>query len=116
MTLVQRELFESSLTSARTVLELMGQSPTLAQEMTRRFREHNITLADRMYPHHKDRAKMMAVAREGRAQLAEQMAKERQEHTEREAKAQVYSGNGGADLPDDAPEAHPGKDTHQNGL
>ena len=116
VTLVQRELFESSLESARTVLELMGQSPTRAQEMTRRFREHNITLADRMYPHHKDRAKMMAVAREGRAQLAEQMAKERQEHTEREAKAQVYSGNGGADLPDDAPEAHPGKDTHQNGL
>ena len=79
VTLVQRELFESSLASARTVLELMGQSPTLAQEMTRRFREHNITLADRMYPHHKDRAKMIAVAREGRNQLAEQMAKERQE-------------------------------------
>ena len=92
VTLVQRELFESSLESARTVLELMGQSPTRAQEMTRRFREHNITLADRMYPHHKDRAKMVAVAREGRAQLAEQMAKERQEHTEREAKAQGYSG------------------------
>ena len=116
VTLVQRELFESSLTSARTVLELMGQSPTLAREMTRRFREHNIALADRMYPHHKDRAKMMAVAREGRAQLAEQMAKERQEHPEREAKAQVYSGNGGADLPDDAPGAHPGKDTKENGL
>ena len=32
-----------------------------------------------MYPHHKDRAKMIAVAREGRNQLAEQMAKERQE-------------------------------------
>jgi glutathione-regulated potassium-efflux system ancillary protein KefC len=28
VTLVQRELFESSLESARTVLELMGQSPT----------------------------------------------------------------------------------------
>ena len=116
VTLVQRELFESSLASARTVLELMGQSPTLAQEMTRRFREHNITLADRMYPHHKDRAKMMAVAREGRAQLAEQMAKERQEHTEREANAQVYPGYGGADLPDDAPGAHPDTDTHQNNL
>ncbi|WP_338820643.1 glutathione-regulated potassium-efflux system protein KefC [Acidovorax temperans] len=97
VTLVQRELFESSLASARTVLELMGQSPTLAQEMTRRFREHNIALADRMYPHHKDRAKMMAVAREGRAQLAEQMAKERQEHTEREARAQVYPGYGGVE-------------------
>ena len=92
VTLVQRELFESSLASARTVLELMGQSPTLAQEMTRRFREHNIALADRMYPHHKDRAKMVAVAREGRAQLAEQMAKERQEHTEREARRRSTQG------------------------
>ena len=99
VTLVQRELFESSLASARTVLELMGQSPTLAQEMTRRFREHNITLADRMYPHHKDRAKMIAVAREGRNQLAEQMAKERQERHAPEAApadgpaAEVLPGN-----------------------
>ncbi len=32
-----------------------------------------------MYPHHKDRAKMIAVAKQGRQQLVEQMAKERQE-------------------------------------
>ena len=116
VTLVQRELFESSLASARTVLELMGLSTAEATTFTDRFRKHNIALADRMYPHHKDQAKYIAVAREGRAQLAEQMAKERQEHTEREANAQVYPGYGGADLPDDAPEAHPNKDTHQNGL
>lgn len=116
VTLVQRELFESSLASARTVLELMGQSPALAQEMTRRFREHNIALADRMYPHHKDRAKMMAVAREGRAQLAEQMAKERQEHTEREAKAQVYPGYGGvADIEEGGTSTHT-QDSDKNGF
>lgn len=79
VTLVQRELFESSLMSAGTVLELMGIPPAEVQETVHRFREHNIALANRMYPHHKDSAKMMAVAREGRAQLAEQMAKERQE-------------------------------------
>lgn len=82
VTLVQRELFESSMHSARTVLELMGLPPEQAQEMTRRFREHNIALSDRMYPHHRDRAKMIAVAREGRNQLAEQMARERQEAAE----------------------------------
>lgn len=82
VTLVQRELFESSMHSARTVLELMGLPPDQATEMTRRFREHNIALSDRMYPHHKDRAKMIAVAREGRNQLAEQMARERQEAAE----------------------------------
>ena len=116
VTLVQRELFESSLASARTVLELMGQSPTLAQEMTRRFREHNITLADRMYPHHKDRAKMVAVAREGRAQLAEQMAKERQEHTEREAKAQVYPGYGGVENAGEGGKSTNARDSDKNRL
>ena len=116
VTLVQRELFESSLASARTVLELMGQSPTLAQEMTRRFREHNIALADRMYPHHKDRAKMMAVAREGRAQLAEQMAKERQEHTEREAKAQVYPGYGGVENAGEGGKSTNARDSDKNRL
>ena len=116
VTLVQRELFESSLASARTVLELMGQSPTLAQEMTRRFREHNIALADRMYPHHKDRAKMVAVAREGRAQLAEQMAKERQEHPEREAKAQVYPGYGGVENAGEGGKSTNARDSDKNRL
>ena len=116
VTLVQRELFESSLESARTVLELMGQSPTRAQEMTRRFREHNITLADRMYPHHKDRAKMVAVAREGRAQLAEQMAKERQEHTEREARAQVYPGYGGVENAGEGGKSTNARDSDKNRL
>ena len=116
VTLVQRELFESSLASARTVLELMGQSPTLAQEMARRFREHNIALADRMYPHHKDRAKMMAVAREGRAQLAEQMAKERQEHTEREARAQVYPGYGGVENAGEGGKSTNARDSDKNRL
>ncbi len=116
VTLVQRELFESSLASARTVLELMGQSPTRAQEMTRRFREHNIALADRMYPHHKDRAKMVAVAREGRAQLAEQMAKERQEHPEREAKAQVYSGYGGVENAGEGGKSTNARDSDKNRL
>ena len=116
VTLVQRELFESSLESARTVLELMGQSPTRAQEMTRRFREHNIALADRMYPHHKDRAKMMAVAREGRAQLAEQMAKERQEHTEREARAQIYPGYGGVENAGEGGKSTNARDSDKNRL
>ena len=99
VTNVQRELFESSLLSARSVLELMGLPPAEAQDITQRFRTHNIALADRMYPHHKDRAKMIAVAREGRNQLAEQMAKERQERHAPEAApadgpaAEVLPGN-----------------------
>ncbi len=79
VTRVQRELFESSLHSAHTVLELMGLTPEEASAITHRFREHNLALAERMYPHYQDRAKSIAVVREGRNQLAEQMAKERQE-------------------------------------
>ena len=82
---VQRELFESSLHSAHTVLELMGLTAADASALTQRFRTHNIALSDRMYPHHNDRAKLVAVAREGRLQLAEQMARERQENRERQA-------------------------------
>ena len=99
VTNVQRELFESSLLSARSVLELMGLPPAEAQDITQRFRTHNIALADRMYPHHTDRAKMIAVAREGRNQLAEQMAKERQKRQAPEAApadgpaAEVLPGN-----------------------
>ena len=99
VTNVQRELFESSLLSARSVLELMGLPHAEAQDITQRFRTHNIALADRMYLHHKDRAKMIAVAREGRNQLAEQMAKERQERQAPEAApadgpaAEVLPGN-----------------------
>ena len=79
VTEVQREVFESSLLSARSVLGHMGLQPAEADALLERFRAHNIALADRMYPHHKDRARMIAVAREGRSQLAEQLAKEREE-------------------------------------
>jgi glutathione-regulated potassium-efflux system ancillary protein KefC len=33
-----------------------------------------------MYPHHKDRAKVIAVIKQGRRQLEEQMAQERADH------------------------------------
>jgi glutathione-regulated potassium-efflux system ancillary protein KefC len=36
-----------------------------------------------MYPHHKDRAKVIAVIKQGRAQLEEQMAQERAERDKR---------------------------------
>lgn len=74
---VERELFESSLRSARSVLELLGQSPHEARQGAMRFRQHNLALFERMYPHRKDRSKVIAVAKQGRLQLEEQMAQER---------------------------------------
>ena len=72
-----REVFESSLHSAQAVLELIGEPPAVARGMTKRFREHNLELAERMYPHYKDQRQLIAVAKQGRQQLVEQMAKER---------------------------------------
>jgi glutathione-regulated potassium-efflux system ancillary protein KefC len=78
---VQRELFESSLLSARSVLELMGQSPETSQETIHRFREHNLALFEQLHPHYKDSAKLISVVKQGRLQFEEQMAKERGEQT-----------------------------------
>ena len=99
VTRVERELFESSLRTARKVLELSGLPHAEADRLAERFRTHNIALSERMYAHHHDREAMIAVARQGRRQLVEQMAKERQE---RMAAAEAGSG-----LAPDAPQ--PGK-------
>jgi glutathione-regulated potassium-efflux system ancillary protein KefC len=77
VTRVERELFESSLRSARSVLELLGQPPHEARQGAMRFRQHNLALFEQMYPHRKDRSKVIAVAKQGRLQLEEQMAQER---------------------------------------
>jgi glutathione-regulated potassium-efflux system ancillary protein KefC len=80
---VERELFESSLRSGRTVLELLGLQPHEARRQAMRFRRHNLALFEKMYPHYRDRAKFIAVVKEGRQQLEEQMARERAENAER---------------------------------
>ena len=80
---VERELFESSLRSARSVLEELGLSPHEARHEVMRFRRHNLALFERMHPHFKDRATAMALAREGRQELERQLAREREELQER---------------------------------
>jgi glutathione-regulated potassium-efflux system ancillary protein KefC len=77
--LVQRELFESSLLSARSVLELMGHSGTTAEQIVQRFRQHNLDLFEKLHPHYKDSAKLISVVKRGRQQLEEQIAREREE-------------------------------------
>ncbi|MEY4294419.1 MAG: glutathione-regulated potassium-efflux system protein KefC [Pseudomonadota bacterium] len=78
VTLIQRELFESSLQSAGSVLELLGYTPPDASRIVQLFRVHNFELLEQMHPHYQDRAKVISTVKQGRAQLAEQMAKERE--------------------------------------
>ena len=80
---IERELFESSLRSARSVLEVLGWPAHEARESAMSFRRRNKKLTADTYPHYKDRAKLIAVAKEGRQQFAEQMAKEREERLRR---------------------------------
>lgn len=80
---VEREVFESSLRSARTVLEVLGFEPGEARQHAMRFRRHNLALFEKMYPHFRDRAKLISVVKQGRQQLEEQMARERAERDAR---------------------------------
>ena len=80
---IERELFESSLRSARSVLEVLGWPAHEARESAMAFRRRNLKLMHQSYPHYKDRAKLIAVAKEGRQQFEEQMAREREERQQR---------------------------------
>ena len=74
---VQRELFESSLVSGASVLDLLGHAPEEVAQTLARFRAHNLELFEKMHPHFKDRSKLIAVVKQGRQQFEEQMALER---------------------------------------
>ena len=76
---VERELFDSSLRSARNVLELLGQPPEATRQAAETFRAHNLELFERMYPHRNNREKFIAVAKQGRSQLEAQMKLEREQ-------------------------------------
>ena len=81
--LAEREVFESSLRSARQVLELLGWPAHEARESAMRFRQLNIQFAEESHPLYKDRAQLISAAKAGRAQMEEQMAKEREQRKER---------------------------------
>lgn len=81
--LVERELFESSLASARSVLEVLGHSPAESLKTSQVFRQHNLELFEKMHPHFRDRSKLIAVVKQGRQQLEEQMAQERASRNQR---------------------------------
>ncbi|AKM29977.1 glutathione-regulated potassium-efflux system protein KefC [Pandoraea faecigallinarum] len=94
---IEREVFESSLRSARSVLEALGWPAAEAREATMAFRRANVQLTDEMYPSYQDRNKMIATAKEGRRQFEEQMARER---AMRHAQRQVTFGWDGERAPD----------------
>jgi glutathione-regulated potassium-efflux system ancillary protein KefC len=85
---VEREVFESSLRTARSTLEILGTMPAEARRQAMRFRRHNLQLFEQMYPHYQNRSKLIAVVKEGRRQFEEQMAQERAELAQRKRDGQ----------------------------
>jgi glutathione-regulated potassium-efflux system ancillary protein KefC len=109
---IEREVFESSLLSARSVLEELGWPAAEAREATMAFRRANRRLTDEMYPAYQDRNKMIATAKEGRRQFEEQMAREREQ---RHAQRHVTFGWDGETAPvtRQTPSASPASPTSQ---
>lgn len=77
---IERETFDSALMSARSALEELGMEPAAARHAAQRFRRHNLELLDKAAPHVEDRGQLIAIAKQGRAQLEELWARERAEN------------------------------------
>jgi len=87
VTLIERETFDSALMSARSVLELMGWEPHAARSKALKFRRHSIDLLEQMAPHFADQNKLVAIAKQGRAQLEESWARDRAQNDAQRARA-----------------------------
>ncbi|MBW8760247.1 MAG: glutathione-regulated potassium-efflux system protein KefC [Burkholderiales bacterium] len=77
---IERETLDAALTSARSVLELMGWEPHRARTLAMRFRRHSVQQLRDMAPHFRDESKLVSLARAGRQQLEQLFAQERLEH------------------------------------
>ena len=81
--LIERETLDSALMSGRSVLELMGWHPHHARQLALRFRRHSVRQLEDMWPHHRDQATLVSLAKQGRQQLEELFAQEREALSQR---------------------------------
>jgi len=81
--MIERETLGSALMSGRSVLETLGWEPHRARTLAMRFRRHTVQQLDAMAPHWKDEGKLIAAAKEGRRQLEQLFAQEREQAAER---------------------------------
>ena len=95
---IERETLDSALMSARSALEQLGWQPHQARNLALRFRRHNVAQLATIAPHRKDEARLIAAAKQGRQQLEELFALERQQAQERQARA-GWSGSESSDPP-----------------
>ncbi len=84
---IERETFDSALMSARSALEQLGWLPHQARNLALRFRRINVAQLVALAPHRKDEARLIAAATQGRQQLEQLFAIERQQVADRSARA-----------------------------
>ena len=84
---IERETFESALMTARSALEVLGWLPHQARSLAMRFRRINLAQVKALAPHRNDEARLIAAAKQGRRQLEEMFALDRQHAAERRARA-----------------------------
>jgi glutathione-regulated potassium-efflux system ancillary protein KefC len=87
VTAIERETLDSALMSGRSVLETLGWEPHHARTLALRFRRHNVEQVAAMAPHWKDQARLITAAKQGRRQLEQQFAQEREEAKRRQRRA-----------------------------
>ena len=87
VTMIERETLDSALMTARSALETLGWQPHQARNLALRFRRYNVAQLAASAPHRKDEARLIAAAKQGRQQLEELFAIERQQAAERQARA-----------------------------
>ena len=86
VSMIERETLDSALMSARSVLEELGWERHQARTLALRFRRHSVDQLVKMGPHRKDETKLIAVAKQGRQQLEQLFAQERDEAVKRDGR------------------------------
>ncbi|HEX7606998.1 MAG TPA: cation:proton antiporter, partial [Usitatibacter sp.] len=74
----ERETFEAALRVGRSALERLGIDRFRARELADAFRRHNIASVDATLPFYQDEARRMSIAKQGREELEQQFARDRE--------------------------------------
>lgn len=75
---IERETFEASLRIGGQALEALGIAPARAQGLVAKFREHNLKTLLAAYPHYRNQPQYQSVARQGRKELEDMFARDRE--------------------------------------
>jgi glutathione-regulated potassium-efflux system ancillary protein KefC len=70
VSVIERETFESALKIAEHALEQLGIEPATAQRAKEKFRAHNLTTLDAIFPFYQDESKRVSIDQVAREELA----------------------------------------------